>query len=516
MARGAVQRDNRERNRRIKQAEEERKAKAAVTLEGNTGTDSEASAPDAGKSDKANDKTARKAERAKRREQKKADKAERRKNLKQAKEREARQKERRARRDTFWKHRPLKIVLCVIGVALMILASGYGIYYLITGVQDETTKKWDRTGTVAATYMGDNIMEDSITKQIMSTRESYGNDTEWAQYLVDSGETPESLRKSTIQSYESSILMDHALRDNGLSTSVTQSQLDAWWDANQDAYSAYGLTKEQAATSYSSIIQRWVLEEKVTPRSDITDQDVLDYLNENADKYNGTRKSSHILFSSDDSSSTDTANENTNTDGENAKSDEDLKKQAQETRDKIMSGELSFEDAVQQFSGDTASKEENGNVGWDYDASFVEAYETALKALNKGEISPVTKSDYGYHIIMCTDEFSWSGTLDDINTVPEEIKKSVIDELQSERFNEWYSDYQSKADDTEHINDMPEGLPYDVSLDGIEPSNANNTTSNSTFTVDNGEVVTSGDSSVTVSSDSGDSSDSENADASSE
>ncbi len=47
--------------------------------------------------------------------------------------------------------------------------------------------------------------------------------------------------------------------------------------------------------------------------------------------------------------------------------------------DKINSGELSFEDAVEQYSEDTGSKEKKGDVGWDKLTTFVDSYQTALE-----------------------------------------------------------------------------------------------------------------------------------------
>lgn len=86
--------------------------------------------------------------------------------------------------------------------------------------------------------------------------------------------------------------------------------------------------------------------------------------------------------------------------------------------DKINSGELSFEDAVEQYSEDTGSKEKKGDVGWDKLTTFVDSYQTALEGLNKGDVSEVVESTYGYHIIKCTDCFHVDNQVDDINQCP--------------------------------------------------------------------------------------------------
>ena len=382
-------------------------------------------------------------------------------------------------------HKAVKIVVAVVTVVAMVLASGAGIYGLFVGAEDAANQNWAKTGKIAATVMGDNIMEDTITSQIMSTRGDK-SDADWAQYLVDNDETPSGLRSQAISSYQSDIILRHAMLDNGLSYTLQQPDVDRWWDAEGSTYEQYGIDENTAKSYYASSIRQWLLEQAVTPEDSITDQDVIDYLNENADTYNGARKSSHILFALDSDGTTDN------------------KGTAESVLQQIKDGDITFEDAVSQYSTDSTSAADNGNVGWDCDSSFVEAYETALKGLGKGDITDtVVESAYGYHIIKCTDVLEWDGTLDDISIVPQDIVDNVRKTLQSEKFQEWYSEYQSNADIT--INDMPDGLPYDVSLDGVtksENANSNSSSSVSVMSTDeNGNVVTSdgSDSGVTVS-----------------
>lgn len=394
-------------------------------------------------------------------------------------------KETNGRKPKKKQHKAVKIVIAVVAVAAMVLASGVGIYGLFVGAEDAANQNWKKTGKIAATVMGDNIMEDTITSQIMSARGDK-SDADWAQYLVDNDETPSGLRSQAISSYQSDIILRHAMLDNGLSYTLQQSDVDKWWDAEGSTYEQYGITEDTAKSYYASSIRQWLLEQAVTPEDSITDQDVIDYLNENADTYNGARKSSHILFALDSDGTTDN------------------KDTAESVLKQIQDGDITFEDAVAQYSTDSTSAADKGNVGWDCDSSFVEAYETALKGLDKGDITDtVVESAYGYHIIKCTDVLKWDGTLDDISVVPQDIVDNVRKTLQSEKFQEWYSEYQSNADVT--INDMPDGLPYDVSLDGVTKSeNANSNSSSSVSTVstdDNGSIVTSdsSDSDITVS-----------------
>ena len=137
--------------------------------------------------------------------------------------------------------------------------------------------------------------------------------------------------------------------------------------------------------------------------------------------------------------------------------------------DKIKSGELSFEDAVEQYSDDTGSKEKKGDVGWDKLTTFVDSYQTALEGLNKGDVSDIVESTYGYHIIKCTDYFHVDGQVEDVNQVPKAIKKYVSNVVKTQAsgtaYSAWLEQYKKDADIT--VNPMPKDVPYNVSLKGV-------------------------------------------------
>ena len=81
---------------------------------------------------------------------------------------------------------------------------------------------------------------------------------------------------------------------------------------------------------------------------------------------------------------------------------------AQELLDQINNGDISFEDAAAQYSQDSGSAAQGGDVNWDkLGTGFVTEYQEALDGLEKDQIvaAPV-KSEYGYHIIKCTDVFT--------------------------------------------------------------------------------------------------------------
>ena len=338
----------------------------------------------------------------------------------------------------------VKIVLVVIGVLAMLLSVSAMACSGLMSQAEDTGSGYKLTGGVAATINGTNLTEDTVTKQIMSMRTSYGytKDEDWAQYLVDNDLTPKKYRKQLIDSYTQQILLQQAQKENGVTVSDEEVE-KAWKDACKSAGGAktfketlktYGYTEDTYKDSLKESLAQQKLKDAVAPTSKPKDSEIVDYINENLSNYNDARRSSNILIKVDSDAS-----------------DEDkaaAKAKAQECLDKINSGELSFEDAVEQYSDDTGSKEK------------------------KGDVSDVVESTYGYHIIKCTDYFHVDNQVDDIKQVPKAIKKYVSNVVKTQAastaYSEWLEQYKKDADIT--VNPMPKDVPYNVSLKGVTKS----------------------------------------------
>lgn len=64
-----------------------------------------------------------------------------------------------------------------------------------------------------------------------------------------------------------------------------------------------------------------------------------------------------------------------------------------------------FVKLAREKSTDTTSAAQNGDLGWITDkTSFVQEFKDAALKMHKGELSKPVKSQFGYHIIYCTDE----------------------------------------------------------------------------------------------------------------
>ena len=362
----------------------------------------------------------------------------------------------------------VKIVLVVIGVLAMLLSVSAMACSGLMSQTESASSGYKLTGGVAATINGTNLTEDTVTKQIMSVRTSHGytKDKDWAQYLVNNDLTPKKYRKQLIDSYTQQILLQQAQKENGVTVSDEEVE-KAWKDACKRSGGAkafektlktYGYTEDTYKDSLKESLAQQKLKDAVAPTSKPKDSEIVDYINENLSKYNDARRSSNILIKV----------------GSDASDEDKAVAKAQECLDKINSGKLSFEDAVKQYSDDTGSKDKKGDVGWDKLTTFVDSYQKALEGLNKGDVSDVVESTYGYHIIKCTDYFHVDSQVDDIKQVPKDIKKYVSNvvktQAESAAYSEWLEQYKKDADIT--VNPMPKDVPYNVSLKGVTKSSA--------------------------------------------
>lgn len=340
-----------------------------------------------------------------------------------------------------------KALSCTVALALStVCVAG------ITGCSTEPPDPNEKglTGGVAATVNGEEIPEDDVTRWANSIRNSQDlmdDNAGWAEYLSEQSMTPTSMRYNFLASRINQELVEQyaserdavatdeqvdeavqKMRDNYSSDEAWEKALDgAGFDDEQDYREAlqYSIAYENLTTSFKADLAK----------------ESSEYMTELA-KYDGARKSSHILFDLED------------------------KETAQQVLDQIKAGELDFEVAAEQYSTDTGSAEAGGDVGWDKLTTFVEPYQTALSGLEKDQMSDLVESEYGYHIIKCTDVFEAPASADSLADVPQEIETKVEETVDlseaSTKTTEWIDEKREEADVV--INPMPENVPYNVDM----------------------------------------------------
>lgn len=128
----------------------------------------------------------------------------------------------------------------------------------------------------------------------------------------------------------------------------------------------------------------------------VTDEELKKYYNE----YKPKVKASHILV--------------------------DDEKTAKEIKAKLEKGE-DFAKLAKEYSKDTGSAQNGGDLGWFGPGKMVEEFEKAAYALKVGEISDPVKTQFGYHIIKVTDKEEKKSFDEMKEEIEFEVKKSKLD-----------------------------------------------------------------------------------------
>lgn len=117
-------------------------------------------------------------------------------------------------------------------------------------------------------------------------------------------------------------------------------------------------------------------------------------------------------------------------------SDDDVKAQAEAVRKKVLKHPEDFAEFAKKYSEDTASAGSGGRLNMTPVANFVEDFANATKALTlEGDISPVVKSSWGYHIIQ------FHARQEPVTKPFEDVKVSIVERLKAEMARQVQSDY---------------------------------------------------------------------------
>ncbi len=338
------------------------------------------------------------------------------------------------------------------------------------------------------------VGEKAVTDYVADFRTDTGleSDEAWAEWMVTNGYTPETVRDDVVNYYVRELLLDYAAEAYNVSVTdeevaeqldlaKSQFESDEAWAA---ALEASNLTEE---TYMEEVIRPNLLQQKLSAEletqesagAEPVDEDaqVLELANANADYIDGAKRSSHILFLTKDENGNDLS----------AEQKAELREEAEDLLAQLQAGEIEFADAAAQHSDDSSSTS-GGDVGYDkLGGGFVTAYQDALDELSVGEMSGVVETDYGYHIILCTDELSVpAGGYTSVDQIPADLLSSLQGQVSSSAstfdFYTWFANLQEAA--VIEISPMPEGLPYDIDLSAYNVSSADDVTLTAPETTD--------------------------------
>ena len=170
----------------------------------------------------------------------------------------------------------------------------------------------------------------------------------------------------------------------------TKEQLGANFEM---ALMQYGMTEE----SFKESLELDLLVEKAAiAEIEVTDEELKEYY----DNYKPEIKARHILV----------ADEAT----------------AKEVKSKLDSGSK-FEDLAKEYSTDTGTAANGGDLGWFGTGAMVPEFEEAAYALEVNQISDPVKSQYGYHIIQVTEKKEKKSFEEMKEEIEHDVKVSKID-----------------------------------------------------------------------------------------
>ena len=177
-------------------------------------------------------------------------------------------------------------------------------------------------------------------------------------------------------------------------------------DAQRNLYEAEATFRARLAQLKNELLIDYAAE-KAIERVSVSEADVKKYYEENADKFvsGESVNASHILVDS-----------------------EEL---ANEILAKINAGEISFEDAAREHSS-CPSKQNGGNLGDFTRGQMVPEFDTAVFAMQVGEISAPVKTQFGYHLIKLISKKESSTT--PFEEVKDELSGALLNEKRRAAF----------------------------------------------------------------------------------
>lgn len=204
---------------------------------------------------------------------------------------------------------------------------------------------------------------------------------------------------------------------------VSDEEAQSYYDANLAQF----MSPEQVSLEYVELNAADMAKNSAT-----TDEEVKAYYDEHQSQYQTPEKrlAAHIFVAATDDESAD-------------------KVKAEAIAAKLNNGE-DFAEVAKTDSDDQLSAEQGGQLDWFEQGVMDPAFDEALFALQQDQISPVVKSEFGYHIIKLLDLQASQAT------AFADIKAKIVAQLQEKKALDVFYGLQSKLADTSY--EIPDTL----------------------------------------------------------
>lgn len=306
--------------------------------------------------------------------------------------------------------------------------------------------------SVAATVGTASISEDTVTEYIegfRSKNENCETDEGWASFLAKNGYTAESMRNYVLENVfiphevvrAKCAEMDITVSEDELSSAIAAEKeyyeqrygADSW----ASVLASYGYDEESWRENEEARLLEQRCKDQVVGTIEPSQSQLQTYANENISTYNG-KHSYYLSF--------------------------DSLEEAQAVYDSFDSADHV---SLEEFSAPGGAV----NAGWssvEADQKRVSAdYITALNDLEAKQVSEPMEDGDAYVLIYCDKVFSAKGmTRVKLGKLPQGILAALTSDceqlLEDEAYDSWLQEATSQMSVT--INDMPDGLPYDVNV----------------------------------------------------
>lgn len=186
----------------------------------------------------------------------------------------------------------------------------------------------------------------------------------------------------------------------------------------------YQVQSEQFRSQESADVEYLVLDAATLAKNiELPEQDVQTYYEQNLQRLVGQeqRRASHILINA--------AQDDPEADRAKARD------KAQALLADLRRDPSQFADLAKQHSDDPGSASNGGDLDFFAKGAMVKAFEDAAFALQKGEISPVVVSDFGFHIIQLTD--IKTPVAPSLESMREQLESDLRDQQSKRQFAEY-------------------------------------------------------------------------------
>jgi len=201
---------------------------------------------------------------------------------------------------------------------------------------------------------------------------------------------------------------------------VSDADIQAWYDGNKQSLEI----PEQVQAEYV------VLDEAAASRGvEVQDSEIASYYEQNKTRYGQPerRRASHILIAAPADA--------------DAKTREAARAKAEDLARQAAANPAGFAELAKAESQDPGSAPSGGDLGWISPGMLVAPVEKAIFGLQKGQVSGVVESSYGYHVIMVTD--LQAASIKSLDQVRDEIRTEIRKQMATER----YADMATKLTD---------------------------------------------------------------------